>query len=1404
MKKLKQMSGPYSIGFELSSTAHGFVATDPNGNVLYHGKQPVMGTRVFKEGQHAAEARMPRTSRRGIQRRRGREHEMERVFAPVISSIDPDFFIRRRMSYKLGKIRFESDPIGFSYSRLFHSFPTLAHLDVALMEADSAMDPRLIFEAVANHVVRRGHFLLENQNVSSTNSDIDTQVANYAEVLVSYFEDTLDERIELSLEALDINGNVTARELQKQFASAMCVSGDDIQKKTEKAQIKAIADLVAGYKADLTVLVPDAEKLPKVSISDGDALEEFLADSCPDSLVPVLMAAQALYTSWKLQGMLSYAPGKSLSHNQVAQHDVYGKQLRMLKDLALKYVAKQDANGNVDEDGFKDYVRFFGGPKREDGYRYDKVQVKKQDSPKNNMGYTAYNLNVLGYEEFAKRVELLFKDTDAVDDSQYKTMMEAFANHAFLRRIHTVDNAAIPYQLHAEVVNRIIDNQGRFYPWLIDAREHILKVLTSRIPYYVGPLDSTDHGKAGENGTRFAWVKRLAGHEDAFVSPWNYEDHIDIDTTAELFIRRMTGECSYLDGEDVLAKNSLLYEKYCFFNELASLSFTEDGDSWMPFDAGMRRAIYDAASDGKTMTVKRIESVLQRDFFIAHPHVRGTSNPKAMSSKRSNYAYFCRLFDVKALSASDMSMAEDLVLWNTVFEDRDILRRKILKTYGDLLTEKAVDDFCHKRLSGWGKLSERLLTGIWADTASGDLCVMDVLEQGRPYGRYRGSSMNLMQILNDDALGFKMEIKRLNDSHMQMAEGFDLNALPGSPALRRGVSQAMKVLDDIVSVAGKAPDRIYLKVTRTASNSRKGKRTAKRSDKIKLALKALDADAAADLGAAKLLRELGMFDEKEINERIYLYFHQAGKCLYTGKPIDITRIASNDYYVDHVVPLAYRKDESLDNKVLVYAEASRYKSETLLVSPAVQRKMLPFWRMLRNAGLMSERKLNALIRTEISEGMLKSIIGRQFTENSWEAKLFTAAIAAKYPGTVVIPVKAGVIGAVRSRIGIPKSLKANQFYHAHDALLAAEVGRYMELAKPAFVHNRVKYEQYMRKIKLVDEENKKAPKSQLDFFAGGFFFDRVDKDTGEVYWDKDEEVERIYRACGWKNLRVTYAAFEDGGAFWKQTIYSPREKSKLIATKSDRPAEIYGGYSSQTFANFFVYEVMKKKVKQLRFGAVPAAIASKSDPDTYNAMLEMYARGLAKTAKEKFVRIVRARVLKNTMIELYGERFRIAGEKQVYPVRQMPLAIDEVYLLKGVEAIAAAGNAGASARIDFEKAAESLVGFWDLLLEKLPVNYPKLTAQLKLGSLKHPKDILAATSESEFPAIVYKIAEAEIQVMEQASGLRNMSDTKILGGNTFGGSLVFTFNKVLNDPKSKACFIDTTPAGLHEVKTKIW
>lgn len=406
--------------------------------------------------------------------------------------------------------------------------------------------------------------------MTSANSDPFAQVEALVRELDALGE-ACGEAIELDGGALaDMGGSWTARELQKAVSGAVSVAGDDIDAKIARAQSKALGDLVAGYKANMDAFALEGEQIGKVSVSDADALDEFLAN-CPDRLAPTIEAARGLYSAWRLQGLLSFAPGKTLSHNQVAQYEVYGRQLRTLKDLALKYIVRADSADVPDEDGLTLYRDFFGGPKRSGRGGYDKVLVKKLDGAKRNMGYTAYDLNVIPYEEFKKRVERLFKGTDAVTDPAYVDMVAALGEHRFLRRIHTADNSAIPYQLHAEVVGRIIDKQGSFYPWLKDAGRHILKVLTSRIPYYVGPLDSyaapvDAHGKA-----RFAWSRRLPGHERAFIAPWNYEEHIDTDAAAEAFIRRMTGKCTYLVDEDVLPANSLIYERFRFLNELAGI-----------------------------------------------------------------------------------------------------------------------------------------------------------------------------------------------------------------------------------------------------------------------------------------------------------------------------------------------------------------------------------------------------------------------------------------------------------------------------------------------------------------------------------------------------------------------------------------------------------------------------------------------------------------------------------------------------------------------------------------------------------------------------------------------------------------------------------------------------------------
>ena len=1186
-RKLKNINGPWFAGIDLDGTSVGFVATDECGEVLYHKGQPVMGARCFKEALHASEARMPRTARRRLQRARGREREMERVFAPAIAPADPDFFVRRRMSYKLMRDDIAADPAAAAWQGLLDGYPTLAHLDVDLMESDGPRDPRLVFWAIANHVVRRGHFLMEGNDVKSANSDPSAQVEALARELDALGE-ACGEAIEFDGGALDgMGGSWTARELQRAVSGAVSVTGDDIDAKVARAQAKALGDLVAGYKANMDAFALEGEQIGKISVSDADALDEFL-DNCPDRLAPTIEAARGLYSAWRLQGLLSFAPGKTLSHNQVAQYEAYGRQLRTLKDLALKFIVHADSEDGPDEDGLAIYRDFFGGPKRSGRRGYDKVLVKKLDGAKRNMGYTAYDLNVISYEEFKKRVERLFKGTDAAWDPAYIDMVAALGERRFLRRIHTTDNSAIPYQLHAEVVGRIIDAQGNFYPWLKDEGPHILKVLASRIPYYVGPLDSSAapvdaHGKA-----RFAWSRRLPGHERAFVAPWNYEEHIDTDAAAEAFIRRMTGKCTYLVDEDVLPANSLIYERFRFLNELAGIRYTEDGQDWLPLDAAMRAAVVEAASDGSVMTLSRIANILSRDFTMAHPHVKGVSDAKRMTSRLSVSAWIEGLLGVKSLTAAQKSMAEDIILWNTVFEERSILKRKVAKEYGDILDEDTIEAFCAKRLKGWGRLSERLLTGVWVDTARGDMCIMDVLEQGAPYGRFRGTSMNLLQALSDPELGFRAKIDEVNATALEKAGELGIDALPGSPALRRGVSQAMKVIEDMAQVAGCAPSKVYVEVTRTASNKLKGKRSRSRAQEIEVALKALDEDARRDLDAARLLRELGMFDEKEINERLYLYFRQAGKSLYSGKSIDIARIASVDYCVDRILPPSVRRDESLDNKALVLYAESLDKKDTILVPQSVQRKMAPFWMYLRRVGLMTERKLNALMRTQISERMLKSIVGRQLTETSQECKLIAAVLEATYAGVKVVPVKAGVASSVRRRAGIPRSRKANRYYHAQDALIALTTGRFIEARAPMWSNNRAFYERIMRDIEA--QERRGRADSELDFFSGGFFRNLVDYDTAEVLWDSVFERERLVRACSWKNLRVTFAPYEEGGAFWKQTVYSPRDpKTKLIPVKGDRDAALFGGYSAQTFAYFMIYESEGKKGNLFRFAPVPTS-----------------------------------------------------------------------------------------------------------------------------------------------------------------------------------------------------------------------
>ncbi|MEG0994805.1 MAG: CRISPR-associated endonuclease Cas9 REC1/REC2 domain-containing protein, partial [Bacilli bacterium] len=52
------------------------------------------------------------------------------------------------------------------------------------------------------------------------------------------------------------------------------------------------------------------------------------------------------------------------------------------------------------------------------------------------------------------------------------------------------------------------------------------------------------------------------------ITPWNFDQQVNFIASAENFIRKMTNNCTYLLGEEVIPKKSLLYTKFEVLNEL--------------------------------------------------------------------------------------------------------------------------------------------------------------------------------------------------------------------------------------------------------------------------------------------------------------------------------------------------------------------------------------------------------------------------------------------------------------------------------------------------------------------------------------------------------------------------------------------------------------------------------------------------------------------------------------------------------------------------------------------------------------------------------------------------------------------------------------------------------------------
>lgn len=1161
------MKKPYSIGLDIGTNSVGWaVITDdyrgPAKKMKVLGntnkttiKKNLIGALLFDAGNTAADRRLKRTARRRYTRRRNRILYLQEIFATEMNKVDENFFHRLDDSFLVPE-----DKRGSKYpifgtleeEKEYHKqFPTIYHLRKSLADSKEKADLRLIYLALAHIIKYRGHFLYED-SFDIKNNDIQKIFNEFTSLYDNTFEES---------------------SLSKGNAQVEEIFTDKISKSAKRDRIlKLFPDekstgifseflkLIVGNQADFKKHFDLEEKAPlQFSKDTYDEDLENLLGQIGDMYADLFVVAKKLYDAILLAGILSVkdtATKAPLSASMIERYDNHQNELSALKQFIKRNLSEKydEVFSDESKDGYAGYID--GKTTQEGFYKYIKNLISKFE----------------GADYFLEKIE----------------------REDFLRKQRTFDNGSIPHQIHLQEMNAILRHQGEYYPFLKENKEKIEQILTFRIPYYVGPL--------ARGNRNFAWLTR---NSDEAIRPWNFEKIVDKANSAKDFINKMTNYDLYLPEEKVLPKHSPLYETFTVYNELTKVKFIAEGmRNYQFLDSGQKKKIVDQLfKEKRKVTEKDIINYLHNVDGYDGIEIKGIE--KQFNASLSTYHDLLKIIKDKEFmdDTKNEAILEKIIHTLTIFEDREMIKKR-LDQYNSIFDEKVIKVLARRHYTGWGKLSAKLINGI-RDKQTGKTILDYLIDDGY-------SNRNFMQLINDDGLSFKEVIQKAQvvgktDDLKQVVQ-----ELPGSPAIKKGILQSIKIVDELVKVMGHSPESIVIEMARENQTTNKGK------SKSQQRLKTLS-DAISELGS-NILKEHPTDNIQLQNDRLFLYYLQNGKDMYTGEALDINQLSNYD--IDHIIPQAFIKDDSLDNRVLTSSKDNRGKSDNVPGLEIVE-KMKGFWQQLLKSKLISERKFNNLTKAErggLDERDKVGFIKRQLVETRQITKHVAQILDARFNAEVneknqkirtvkIITLKSNLVSNFRKEFGLYKVREINDYHHAHDAYLNAVVAKailkkYPKL-EPEFVYGDYqKYDlkRYISRTKDPKEIEKATEKyffysNLLNFFkeevqyADGTVVKRENieysKDTGEIAWDKEKDFATIKKVLALPQVNIVKKREVQTGGFSKESILPKGNSDKLIPRKTKKifwDTTKYGGFDSPVIAYsiLLIADIEKGKGKKLK------------------------------------------------------------------------------------------------------------------------------------------------------------------------------------------------------------------------------
>lgn len=1349
----------YYLGLDIGTNSVGWAVTDPSYRLERFHKKDMWGIRLFEQADTAADRRVKRTNRRRLQRRHQRIQLLQELFAEEMAKVDGTFFLRLNES----KLHLEDKSVqekyplfiekGYTDINFYQEYPTIYHLRKDLMESDQPHDIRLVYLAIHHLLKYRGHFLIDGSlnSAKSFSTVFEQMMRSVQDGLKIDFTVSHPERVEEILRNRTMARSSKSKLLEKEF---VIDPGED-DPKFLKTVVKQICTFIAGNKGDLKkVFREDLDELEKTGFkfSDPGFDEEILPDlenKIPD-LLNVVQAMKAVY-DWSV--LVDILDGEEyLSFAKVKQFDEHKHNLHQLRQVMKKYCEKKTWVDFFDDPtGKSNYAAYIGHVKK-NGKKYSVKRCSEEDFYKNLKG-------ILGNISPNEEDTILINELKEKADAQILLPLQ-----------RSKDNGVVPHQVHQIELQMILERAETYLPFLkqrddrgISVSEKILKIFEFRIPYYVGPL-SDRHVENGAN----AWIVRK---EAGRIYPWNYEEKIDLEKSNEAFIRRMTNKCTYLLGEDVLPKNSLLYQKFMVLNELNNLKIRGKGIS-----VALKQQIYEDLFCSHTkVTGKKLLTYLRahEDSELSSEDLSGfDQNFKASLSAQLDFEK--QIFKEDFKKDSVKKIAEDIIRWKTIYgDDNRMVQNMVRQQYPEVFSEEQLKKLNRLHYSGWGNFCAKFLTGIEGihkDTGQ-QFTILQALWE---------TNCNLMQLLSKQYT-FQNAIEECNALNAGEIKSVDYDSLVRdlytSPANKRAIWQTIQITEEIKKVMKGVPDKIFIEMAR--GEEKEKKRTQSRKDRL------MELYAACESDVREWTKELDRWNERDFNSmKLYLYYTQMGRCMYTGEPIDLDALMSGNskWDRDHIYPQSKIKDDSIDNLVLVNKTENAKKSNGLL-SLEVQKKQREFWKELLEGGFISKKKYDRLTRnSDFSEEELAGFISRQLVETRQSSKAVAELLKRIYPDSQIVYVKASLASQFRkNNLHMLKSRRVNDYHHAKDAYLNIVVG---DVYDAKFTSNPIAW---MKK-------NYKSNYSinrvfDYDVYRGTeLVWKAIDKDA-----NKQGSIEIVRKTMLQNNILNTEYTYCGKGQLFNETI-AKKGAGASIALKKGLDPEKYGGYTSPNTAYFAFVEFDGKKgqrVKQIL--EIPVYVANRI-PQDKNILIEYFenVKGL------KNVKILREKIKKNALISVDGFPMRIRGvdEKNILFKGNVQLVLDREYeeIIRNIEKY----NEKVEKFSINEKydgfSHNSVNGLYDVFANKLNETvYKKRPANQGANLVKNRELFRNLVLEEKVKVV------NEILTMLRCD-IATTADLRLVNGGGYAGSMKVNKNTL---GKSKLILINQSVTGLFENRIEL-